>query len=67
MRNQYMDEMVSEILSDISDRKNETSSRSNISSIPSFDDAFGELLQDNDATSNRVMRRIWEELQETHR
>ena len=67
MRTQYVDQIVNEILTDMSQRENDTTNHTDISAVPNFEDAIGKLIQEDDETSRDVMRRIWRELQETHR
>ncbi|WP_319405310.1 hypothetical protein [uncultured Desulfosarcina sp.] len=67
MRTQYIDQIVNEILTDMSHREKESTGPMDISSIPNFEEAFGELIKEEDETSRDVMRRIWNELQDTHR
>ncbi|WP_319521843.1 hypothetical protein [uncultured Desulfosarcina sp.] len=67
MQTQTIDQIVNDILTDMSDRDRGAAPHANAASVPDFDDAFGEILQGNDATENDIMRRIWKELQETHR
>ena len=67
MRTQYVDQIVNEILTNMSHRENDATAHTDISSVPDFEDAFGELIQEDDKTSVDVMRRIWKELQGTHR
>ena len=66
METQYIDQIVSEIMTDMSERQ-KTTGPTGGSSVPDFDDAFGDLIQDDDVASNAVMRRIWKELQVAHR
>lgn len=65
MQTQYIDQIVSEIMTDISKRQKTTNQTGN-SSVPDFEDAFRDLIQDNDDASNVVMRRIWKGLQDAH-
>jgi len=67
MRTQYIDQIVNEILTDMSHRENDATAPADISSVPNFEDAFGELIQEDDETSKGVMRRIWKELKDTRR
>jgi hypothetical protein len=67
MQTQAIDQIVNDILTDMSSRSRRTAPRANAPSVPDFDDAFGEIFQGNDETDNDIMRRIWKELQETHR
>ena len=67
MRTQYIDQIVNEILTDMSHREKDVTTPAEPSSVPQFDDAFGEIIQDDDEMSKDAMRRIWEELQNTHR
>ena len=67
MHTQYIDQIVNEILTDISHRDKNATAPSDISSVPNVEDAFGKLIQDDDETSKDVMRRIWKELKLTHR
>jgi hypothetical protein len=66
MRTQYIDQIVNEILTDMSHREKDATNSAEPSSVPKFEDAFGEVIQDDDEISKDVMRRIWEELQSTH-
>ncbi|MCB2146898.1 MAG: hypothetical protein KQI81_10515 [Deltaproteobacteria bacterium] len=67
MRTQYVDQIVNEILTDMSHREKDTTGHRDISSVPGFEEALGELIQEEDETSRDVMRRIWNELQAIHR
>ncbi len=67
MRTQYIDQIVNEILTDMSHRDKIATAPSDISSVPNFEDVIWKLIQDDDETSRDVMHRIWEVLQETHR
>lgn len=67
MRTQYIDQIVNEILTDMSHRKKNTADPSDLSSVPNFEDAFGKLIEDDDETSRDVMHKIWTELKHTHR
>ena len=67
MRTQYVDQIVNEILIDMANRDEHATSHPDVSPVPDFEDAFGTLLQEDDATSKDVMRRIWNELQNAHR
>ena len=67
MRNQYIDQLVDEILTDMSHREKDATTPSDISSVPDFEDAFGTLIQDDDETSKDAMRKIWKKLKHTHR
>lgn len=67
MQTQYIEQIVNEILTDMSRREKDSAGRKEISSVPDFEDAFGELIQQEDEASRNVMRRIWKELQQTHR
>ncbi len=64
MRTQTIDQIVNEILADMSNRKKDTaiSTSTHTSATPHFEDAFEKLLQDEDPTSQEVMRRIWKKL-----
>lgn len=65
MQNQYIDQIVNEILTDMSQRETDATAHTAQSSVPNFEDAFGELIKEDDETSRDVMRRIWKELQQT--
>ena len=67
MRTQHIDQIVNEILTDMSNREKDAASQMDASSIPDFEEAFGDLLQEDDEASMDVMRKIWKELQEVHR
>jgi hypothetical protein len=67
MQTQYIDQIVKDILTDMSRREKSATATGNISSAPNFEDAFGRLIQEEDEIDRDVMRRIWEGLQETHR
>ena len=66
MRTQFIDDIVNEILTDMSNRQKTAPDHMGTSSIPEFEEAFGAMIPENDETSNVIMRRIWKELQETH-
>jgi len=61
-----IDQIVNEILVDMSEREKDAPSEVDASSVPEFEEAFGDLLQDDDETSLVVMRKIWKELQAVH-
>ena len=63
MRTQYIDQIVNEILTDMSHREKDATGHTDISSVPGFEEALGEFIQEEDETSRDVMRRIWTELQ----
>ena len=67
MRTQYIDQIVNEILIDMSHREKDATGHRDKSSVPGFEEALGELIQEEDETSRDVMRRIWNELQGLHR
>jgi hypothetical protein len=67
MRTQYIDQIVNDILTDISQREKDATTHMYGSSVPNFEDAFGELIQEDDETSKDVMRRIWKELKDIRR
>lgn len=65
MQTEYIDQIVSEILTDMSHRQKGTAAHAEPSPVPDFDAAFGELIDEDDQTSRDVMHRIWKELQRT--
>jgi len=67
MRTRYIDQIVNDILTDMSHRENKATAPADRSCVPDFQDTFGKLIQDDDETSKDVMRRIWKELAHTHR
>lgn len=67
MQTQTIDQIVNDIMTDMSKGNRGAAPHADAASVPDFDDAFGEILQSNDKTDNDIMRRIWNELQETHR
>ncbi|BBO75764.1 hypothetical protein DSCW_31810 [Desulfosarcina widdelii] len=67
MQTQTIDQIVNDIMTDMSKGNRGAAPRANAASVPDFDDAFGDILQENDKTENDIMRKIWKELQETHR
>ena len=67
MRTQEIDQIVNEILTDMSRREKNAGDPADKSSLPDFEDAFGKLTQDDDQTSKDVMRKIWRELKHAHR
>ncbi|WP_372682866.1 hypothetical protein [Desulfosarcina sp.] len=66
MRTADIDQIVNEILTDMSHRENNISASADRSSVPDFEDTFGKLIQD-DESSKEAMRKIWEELTHPHR
>jgi len=67
MQTQTIDQIVNDILTDMSKQNRGAAPHTDAASVPDFDDVFGEILQENDKTDNDIMRKIWKELQETHR
>jgi hypothetical protein len=63
----YIDQIVKEILTDMSHGKKSATAPADSSSVPDFEDTFGKIIQDDDETSRDVMRRIWNELKHTYR
>ena len=61
-----VDQIVNEILVDMFKREKDAASEVDASSVPEFEEAFGNLLQEDDETSLVVMRKIWKELQAVH-
>lgn len=66
MRTEDIDQIVNEILTDMSHRENNTSASADRSSVPDFEDTFRKLIQD-DESSKEAMRKIWKELTHPHR
>ena len=66
MQRQDVDQIVNDILIDMSKREKDATPRAESSSVPEFEDAFKDLLQEDDETSLIVMRKIWRELQAVH-
>ena len=62
-----IDQIVQEILTDMSLRDKAVIANSHPTPGPELDMLFEELLEDDDETGKAVMRRILEELQATHR
>ena len=67
MQTQAIDQIVNDILTDMSNQNRGAAPPANAASVPDFDDAFGEIFQENDKTDNDIMRKIWKELQKTRR
>ena len=67
MRTPFIDQIVNEILTDMSHREKNAGDRADKASVPDFEDAFGKLTQDDDETSRDAMRQIWKELKQSHR
>jgi hypothetical protein len=64
MQTEYIDLIVNEILTDMSHRRKGSAVHADPSPVPDFEDAFGELIQEDDQTSRDVMHRIWKELRQ---
>ena len=67
MQTQTIDQILNDIMADMSRGNRGAAPHANAASVPDFDDAFGEILQGNDKTDNDIMRKLWKELQETQR
>ena len=67
MQTQTIDQIVNDIMTDMSKGNRSVAPHADAASVPDFDDAFGEILQNNDKTDNDIMRRIWNEMQKTNR
>ncbi|BBO70991.1 hypothetical protein DSCA_49210 [Desulfosarcina alkanivorans] len=64
MQPRYIEHIVNEILTDMSQRETHADAPSDQLSAPDFEKAFGELIKEDDETSRDVMRRIWKELRQ---
>lgn len=62
-----IDMIVQEILTDMSLKDKASIANTNLTNRPEIEDVFEELTREDDETSKAVLRKIWEELQETYR
>jgi hypothetical protein len=62
MKTEYIDQIVQDIVTDMSFREKNAASQSETASIPFPEDAIEEFIQDDDETGKDVMRKIWKEL-----
>jgi hypothetical protein len=60
MQTEDIDQIVNDILTGMSHRQRDAAPAP--SPVPDFEDAFGQLIQEDDQTSRDVMHRIWKEL-----
>jgi hypothetical protein len=65
MKSEYIDQMVQEILSDMSIREKDPATQPETIPLAFPADAIEEFIQDDDEIGKMVMRRIWRELIET--
>jgi hypothetical protein len=66
MQTKQIDQIVAEIISDISKKDSTKADDPESCPLPGFDDVVEQLIDEDDETSRRVMRAIWKELQEKH-
>ena len=64
MQTEYIDQIVNDILTGMSHRQRDAAAHPNPSPVPDFEDAFGQLIQEDDQTSRDVMHRIWKEFRQ---
>lgn len=62
-----IDMIVQEILTDMSLKDKASIANTNLTNRPEIEDVFEELTREDDETSKAVLRKIWQELQETYR
>lgn len=62
MQTEDIDQIVNDILTGMSHRQRDAAAAPAPSPVPDFEDAFGQLIQEDDQTSRDVMHRIWKEL-----
>jgi hypothetical protein len=65
MQTKQINQIVDEIISDISKRDKTATADPESCAMPGLEDVVEELIQEDDETSRQVMRTIWKELQET--
>lgn len=64
MKSEYIDQIVQDIMTDMSLREKDTATQSKTAVIPFPEDAIEEFIQEDDETGKDVMRKIWKELME---
>jgi hypothetical protein len=65
MKAEHIDQIVQEILTDITQRKRDAATKPETAAIPFAEDVIEEFIQEDDETGKDVMRKIWRELLET--